>query len=166
MTAKDAILNPSQADLEPTRHVDSETPLMEVLPLLLDAPGHELAVYSREGYEGTVTESSLLEAFGNMIAPRDDSSVVTVECPAADYSASSISHAVEDGDAHLVDLLSRPGEDGSVRVTLRVRTLDPGNVCQNLERYGYHVVEAGGHASPDDEVLAERLAGLQALLDV
>lgn len=168
MRAKD-VLSPrvSETLLLPMRKVDSEISLLEVLPLLLEAPGRMLGV-SREGEEiGIIDEVSLLEGLGRFIAERDDSSVVTVECLPSQYSASSIAHAVEDADMHLVDMISHPADDGMVRVTLRVRSEDPSAAIGSLERYGFRVVERSGHAhDPAAELLSERIASLQALMNV
>lgn len=165
MTIKDAI-SPRIADQSPSSTVSASTPLIEALPSLLDTPDRLLGVEEHGDLLGVVTEVSLLEALGRLIVPRDDSSVITVDCHPSDYSASTLAHAVEDADAHLVDLFSGPSADGDIRVTLRVRSLEPEHVMQSLERYGFRVVEAGEHHSPDSDVLSERIAGLQALLNV
>ena len=167
MTAKDVLSSRTPGNpLLPMRNVDSRMPLLEVLPHLLDAPGRLLGVVDSGAEIGVIDEVSLLEGFGRLIAPRDDSSVLTVECDPSQYSASSISHAVEDADAHLVDLISRGADNGMVRVTLRVRSLDPEAAARSLERYGFRVIETSATTSPDSALLAERLASLQTLLNV
>lgn len=169
MTAKE-IISPLKKNrtAEPSRVIDADMPLLDVLPLLLDAPGHELGVKDGGVALGIIDETSLLEGFGRMIAPRDDCSVITLECKPEAYSASSIAHAVEDSDAHLVDLISSPGPDGSLKVTLRVRLADPSAAAHSLERYGYDVVEthACGSSNRDSEIAIDRLLSLQALLNV
>ncbi|MDE5843626.1 MAG: hypothetical protein K2H35_07830 [Muribaculaceae bacterium] len=168
MRAKD-VLSPrmSESPLLPMRSVDSEMPLLEVLPHLLDAPGRMLGV-SKEGEEiGFIDEGSMLDGLGTFIAERDDCSVLTVECLPSQYSASSLAHAVEDADMHLVDLMTHPAEGGMLRVTLRVRAEDPSAAIGSLERYGYRVTEGQGHGrNVDAELLAERIASLQALMNV
>lgn len=170
MKAKDIISSRNDsareaARLLPMKHVDAELSLLEVLPLLLEAPEHLLGVEQSGDMLGVIDEASLLEGMGRLIAGRDDSSVVTIECEPTQYSASSLAHAVEDAGVHLVDLISAPGES-SIRVTLRVRTLDPASVISSLERYGFRVVESGEHPDPGAKLLAERLASLQALINV
>ena len=140
--------------------------LPDVLPLLLDAPGRQLGVMSGDELIGVIDESSLLEGLGRMIAPRDDISYVVVELAPSAYSASSLAHAVEDVDTHLVDLWSVPSKGDTVRVTLRVRCADPSAVVASLERYGYTVVEASGSSYRDAEVAMERLLSLRAMLNV
>lgn len=164
MTAKDVIS--THENLPPLKSVDSGMPLLEVLPHLLDAPGRLLGVSEEGKMVGVIDEVSLLEGLGRMIAPRDDSSVLVVESAPQDYSASLLARAVEDVDAHLVDLISHPAADGKLHVTLRVRTTDPTQAAMSLERYGYHVVESTRGNEADASILAERLASLQALINV
>ncbi|MDE6247293.1 MAG: hypothetical protein K2M41_05570 [Muribaculaceae bacterium] len=167
MTAKDVLSVHDNANpLLPMKNVDASMPLLEVLPHLLDAPGRLLGVLDAGNCIGVIDEISMLEGLGRLIAARDDSSVLTVECRDDQYSASAISHAVEDADAHLVDLISRGDSDGKIRVTLRVRANDPEAAARSLERYGYRVVESSGAMSPQSEVLAERLASLRALINI
>ena len=169
MTAKD-ILSIHKRDNEhiPAIEIDSEMPLLDIIPRLLDSPTRELSVVEEGVPLGVIDQSSLLEGIGHLIAARDDCSVITVECSPRDYSASHLAHAVEDSDAHLVDLLSAPGPDGQMIVTLRVRHSDPSAAVRSLERYDYHVVEAhsAGQVSQSMEIATERLLSLQALLNV
>lgn len=169
MTARD-ILSPGKtvAERNPRRTVEADMPLLELLPRLLDTPGREVGVNDGTVSLGVVDQTSMLEGLARMIAARDDCSEVTVECRAENYSASLLAHAVEDSDAHLVDLLSSPGEDGRIRVTLRLRQNDPSAAVRNLERYDFHVVEAHGATDGmrDAEIAAERLLALQTLLNV
>lgn len=143
-------------------------PLFDVIPRLLDDKKRELTVMEEGEPLGIIDQTSLLEGIGRMIAARDDCSVITVECDPQNYSASSLAHAVEDSDAHLVDLISAPGENGLITVTLRVRHSDPTAAVRSLERYDYHVIEA--HSSGDNfqnlEIATERLLALQALMNV
>ena len=152
----------------PLERIDSEMSVLDVLPRLLDTTQHRLTVTEDGRDIGIIDESSLLEGIGKMIAPRDDCSVITLECRPEDYSASIISHAIEDTDAHLVDLFSSPGNDGNIKVTLRVRHSDPSAAVRSLERYDFHVLEA--HGSSNDiqslQIATERLLALQALLNV
>lgn len=94
-----------------------------------------------------------------------DTSVINIECPPEQYSASMIARAVEDADAHLVSLSVSPGE-GTAEVELRVTLRDPWPAVRSLERYGYEVVSA----LPSDEtvrsVQEERLDALRAYLNV
>ena len=146
--------------------ISGEMPLVDVLPRLLDAPGRQLAVEEEGERLGVIDQTSLLEGLGRMIAPRDDSSLVTVECAPGDYSASRLSHAVEDSDAHIVDLWTTPATNGHIQVTMRIRRSDPTATIHNLERYGYEVVDSCGAGYQDAEVAFERLLALHTLLNV
>lgn len=169
MTAKDilSIRKPAKEEMPPIK-VEWDMPLLDVIPRLLDSGKRELTVMEEGETIGIIDQTSLLEGIGKMIAARDDCSVITLECDPRDYSASSIAHAVEDSDAHLVDLISAPAENGHLTVTLRVRHSDPTAAVRSLERYDYHVVEA--HSSGDTfqsmEIATERLLALQALMNV
>ena len=169
MTAKEIISTEKRLyGGDPSRTVEASMPLLEILPRLLDSPQREIGV-SEDGVSlGIIDQTSLLEGLGRMIAARDDCSVITLECSPEEYSASQIARAVEDSDAHLVDLLTAPGEGGSILVTLRVRHSDPSAAVRSLERYDYHVIEAHGAGSQlrDAELSEERLNSLRALMNV
>lgn len=169
MTAKDVLtLYKQPENVTQMTTVESDLPLLDVIPRLLESKTHSLEVVEEGEHLGYIDESSLLEGIGRMIAPRDDCSVITVECAPEDYSASLLAHAVEDSDAHLVDLFSTPSENGRVRITLRVRHSDPTAAVRSLERYSFNVLEA--HSSGDTmtnlEIATERLLSLQALMNV
>lgn len=148
------------------RHIDADTPILEVLPIVLDSPAGFVDVDDNGIRIGSVSRDSLLEGLGRFIAPRDDCSTITVECRPEDYSASLLAHAVEDSDAHLVDLVSTPGRDGMIKVTLRVRCSDPSAAIHNLERYDFRVVDSYSSANVDAMVAAERLLALKTLLNI
>ncbi len=178
MTAKEAISpyrhlaamagEPSvMGSVGPRRTVSADEQLVDVLPKLLDAPSRELRVADGDRELGVIDTRSMLEALGRMIAARDDASTLTVECPPSDYSASAIARAVEDADAHLVDLWSAPSDDGAnIRVTLRVRLDNPEAAVRSLNRYGYDVVETSARPTGSATVDEERLSALQVYLNV
>ena len=169
MTAKE-IMTCRQVDkcLQPLKDIDAGMPVIEVLPRLLDSPGHLLSVTEYGEKIGIIDETSMLEGLGRMIAPRDDCSVITIECAPEDYSASMFAHAVEDTDAHLVDMNSMPSDNGMIRVTLRVRHTDPTSAIRSLERYNYHVIDSytTGETLQELEIATERLLSLQTLMNV
>lgn len=171
MTAKDAI-SPLKRHIKlpaaPAATVSSDLPLVDALPLLLEAPARELYVADGRGAYGVIDTSSMLEAIGKFIAPRDDTSIITIECSPADYSASIIARAIEDADAHLVDLWSAPSpRSGAVRVTLRVRIENPRAAVGSLRRYGFEVVDATAHCPVGSaQIEEERLSALQMYLNV
>lgn len=105
--------------------------------------------------------ASLLD---RLLPGRDESSVLLLTCHPADYSASAIARAVEDCDAHLLNLnvTADTTDDGRTVVLLRVSHRDPSSVTRSLERYGYQVVDTGSDPlmQSDD---AARLRALEVL---
>lgn len=150
----------------PRRNVAPDTPIPDLLGKLLDTPERELGVADGSRLLGTVDSGTMLEGLGRMIAPRDDSSLICVECHPADYSASALAHAVEDADAHLVDLWTVPTDHGSIQATLRVRHSDPSACIHHLERHGFNVTRSIGANYADADIARERLLALQTLLNV
>lgn len=169
MTAKE-IMTPSGEKTVATglKTIAADMPLTEILPRLLDSPGTVLSVSEEGEHIGIIDRDSFLDGLGRLLPARDDCSVIMLECRAEDYSASRISHAVEDSDAHLVDLISTPGDDGIMSVTLRVSHRDPGATVRSLERYDFKVTAAYGNDSDmnDPELSAERLLSLRVLMNV
>lgn len=168
MTAKEIMTPGCEFNSYPSQTIiTADTHIVETLHRLLDSPDHRLDVVEGDSRIGCVTPDSLLEGLGSFLAPRDDSSMVIVECSPQNYSASMLAHAVEDADAHLVDLWSAPADNGRLRVTLRVRRADPTPVVRSLERYGFDVVDTfSSSLSMQSEMALERIQALQALLNV
>lgn len=112
-----------------------------------------------------------------------ESSRLLVGCRREDYSASRIAHAVEDCNAHLLNLnvTSLQGEDMRhadgydpeeyadakfpVVFDIRVSHRDAAGIARSLERYGYTVLEAQNAAGVDDETLRDRLEMLFKYLE-
>lgn len=168
MTARDALslvkktaANGSQSDAVP-----AGMHLLEVLPRLLESSSRELQVEDNEQVIGVIDPDSMLEALARQLPPRYDSSIIELSCHPADYSASRLAHAVEDTDAHLVDLISVPGDEDSIHITLRVRCEDPTAAIHSLERYGYEVTGVHAHDNLVPTATLERLLSLQALINV
>lgn len=99
----------------------------------------------------------------------DESSRLLVSCIPADYSASRIARAVEDADAHLLNLnVTTDGEklDNRLVAELRVSHRSPMAVARSLERYGYEVVDVDHSAITDDSMATDRLNELLHYLDL
>lgn len=167
MKARD-IISPRSLAAEsiPQRNIAADTALVDVLPRLLDTPDHRIGVTDGKDLIGIIDSDSLLEGLSYLISPRDDSSVIIMEMPPSAYSASHIAHAVEDADVHLVDLWTAPGKSDMLRVTLRVRSVDPSSVINSLQRYGYDIVEVESEENRNSETAIERLLSLNAMLNV
>jgi len=99
-----------------------------------------------------------------------DVSELTVSCPRTHYSASAIARAVEDCDAHLLNLnvTADSHAAGNVVVELRFNHRSAGPVARSLERYGYEVVRTGcsGESDASDAMMRERVEQLLHYLEV
>ncbi|MDE6783527.1 MAG: hypothetical protein K2J17_07385 [Paramuribaculum sp.] len=96
-----------------------------------------------------------------------ESSRLTIVCRREDYSASRLSHAVEDADAHILNLniTDEVPFEGGITVELRISHRHGSAVARSVERYGYTVTRISGH----DEMMQltrERLDELMAHLNV
>jgi hypothetical protein len=102
-----------------------------------------------------------------------ESSRFKVICKRGEYSASRIAHAVEDCDAHVLNLnvtaekLHDNYGDGLV-VDLRVEHRNAVSVIRSLERYGYTVIPldvniADGERADDDAV---EMSALERFLSI
>lgn len=118
-----------------------------------------------------------------LFPPVAESSRLLVACRAEDYSASRIAHAVEDCDAHLLNLNvtsmgyktddefereSHSSETGKFPVVfdLRVSHRNPESISRSLERYGYTVLRLQGNTDPDEEKLRSRIDNLFRYLEI
>ena len=95
-------------------------------------------------------------------------SELSVACYRADFSASRISRAVEDADAHLLNLnvTAEVTAGGRVIVDLRVNHRDAGAVIRSLERYGYETVELRHGDNSMADSMADRIGELMAQIEV
>ena len=92
-----------------------------------------------------------------------------MSCITSDYSASRIARAVEEADAHLLNLnITTDGErlDNRGVAELRVSHRSPLAVARSLERYGYEVVDVEHESLTDDDMANERLNELLHYLDL
>ncbi len=99
----------------------------------------------------------------------EEASTLLVSCLPSEYSASRIARAVEDCDAHLVNLnVTTDGSrlDNRVVCELRVSHRNPSSVVRSLERYGYEVVDTDARSLASDPVTAERVAELLHYLEL
>lgn len=121
----------------------------------------------------TRTDDDIRRSPARLFPLADDVSELTVVCRREDFAASTISRAVEDCDAHLINLnvTADPAPDGSadsIVIELRVNRRDPWPVARSLARYGYETADtrtAIGH-SDVDPVALDRINDLLRRLDV
>ncbi len=106
---------------------------------------------------------------GRLFPPVPDSCELTIECGRYDFSASAIARAVEDADAHLLNLnvttMAAALQD-KVRVDLRVSHRNAGRVARSLERYGFDVVATHDGFDADSELTASRFRELMVHIDI
>ena len=78
--------------------------------------------------------------------PNADAGSLTLTCSPGHYSASAIAHAVEDADAHLLNLnvTAEKTDSGDMIVELRVSHRNTLSVARSLARYGFTVVNTDG----------------------
>lgn len=74
--------------------------------------------------------------------PQPEASTITVACHPEDYCASQLARAVEDSDAHLINLNVTDVRlaDGRMTIELRTNRSHAGATARSLERYGYEVL--------------------------
>ncbi|MCM1503764.1 MAG: CBS domain-containing protein [Muribaculum sp.] len=121
-----------------------------------------------EMYAGAVDADSMLVAVSRMFPRLVESTELTVTCPAGDYSASAIAHAVEDADAHLLNLNVVEGTEPNSRTTvlLRVNHSRGESVARSLARYGYDTVEMSGTSGMENAEMASRINEFLHYLEV
>lgn len=99
----------------------------------------------------------------------EESCELSVACYRADFSASRIALAVEDAEAHLLNLnvTSEVLSSGEIVVDLRVGHRNSAAVVRSLERYGFEVISVRGISiSDNDDTLTSRVGELLAHLNV
>ena len=85
-----------------------------------------------------------------LFPPVEDSCEITIAAMPSHFSASHVARAIEDCDAHLINLnvLHRTLDSGELTVMLRATLANPEPAIRALERYGYRVIEI--HTSNPD----------------
>lgn len=102
--------------------------------------------------------------------PVADSSRLLVGCSREDYSASRIAHAVEDCEAHLLNLNVTSFNSGydadtyyadnskfPVVFDIRVSHRNADSIMRSLERYGYTVLDTEDAPGADNDTVRERI---------
>ncbi|MBD5174735.1 MAG: hypothetical protein HDT06_02815 [Bacteroidales bacterium] len=114
-----------------------------------------------------------------LLPPVPDSARLLVGCRRGDYSASRLAHAVEDCNAHLINLnvtaTDSPANIAAdeyadpkfpIVVDLRVNLRNADAIARSLERYGYTVIDTDAPESASDDIARERLEHLWRYLNV
>lgn len=97
-----------------------------------------------------------------------DASRFTVVCRREDYSAGRIAQAIEDCNAHVLNLnvTSLPAGEGKVAVDIRVDRKNTASIARSLARYDYIVAGEYGAEETVDEGDRERVAELLRYIDI
>ena len=98
----------------------------------------------------------------------EDSCRLTMTCRKSDYAASIVVRAVEDCDAHVLNL-NVTGETtptGEMVVELRVGLNNGERVARNLARYGYEVVKIVHENAVDDDTMRRRIEELMHYIEL
>lgn len=145
--------------------VSSDTSIIELPSLLAENDMLPLTVESEGRRVGIIDAVSLTAGMARMLPSRTDCSVIEVQCKPEQYSASLVANAVEDVDAHLLDLFTYP-EQGMLHVLVRITHMNPSAAIRSLERYGFCFVNAFGSTNEDVELSNQRLEELMHYLNV
>jgi len=97
-----------------------------------------------------------------------ESSELTIEVCPDNYSAERIARAVEDCNAHVINLNVTGGrtESGNLIIDLRVSCRNGNAVARSLSRYGYDVTGIISPDSKDDEAARLRAMELLHILEI
>lgn len=123
---------------------------------------------SSDRYLGAADRDGMLRVAASLFPQLDDYTEITVICPPGEYSASAIAHAVEDADAHLLNLNVTAGTqpNSPTTVLLRVNHSRGESVARSLARYGYETVEMAGTPGLLNADMIERVNSLLHYLEV
>lgn len=179
MTAKDAISpqntfltsspEDKKADSARKKPVSASSPLTMALERM--ASGEEVVTVIDDVTEtpiGIIDRESMIKAVAGLFPQLDESAELTITCPPSQYSASAIAHAVEDADAHLLNLNVTAGTEPNslTTVLLRVNHSRGESVARSLARYGYETVEIATPAGMPASDMIERARAFMRYLEV
>lgn len=179
MTAKDAIfpqntrLNSTQEDKKAFRGqkkpIVASAPLTMVLERM--ASGEEVVTVIDDVTEvpvGVIDHTAMIKAIAGLFPQLDECAELTITCPPSQYSASAIAHAVEDADAHLLNLNVTAGTepDSLTTVLLRVNHSRGESVAKSLARYGYDTIEIATPSGLPASEMMERAREFMRYLEI
>lgn len=104
-----------------------------------------------------------------MMPPQPEASRLLVACYPANFCASALARAIEDTNAHLINMNVTAWrlDDGRLTIELRTNRLNSSAAARSLERYGYEVIatdETEPHET--DSHLRARAAELLNILEM
>lgn len=174
MTAHDILLLSNSdgsfpAQCEPVTHICAEDSVFALLPQIGESASACVDVVDgSDKIFGRVNAESILRALSMMLRVTPETSWVELRIPAIDYSASLLARAVEDVDAHLLDIITTPEIDNAdiLHVSILVSHTDPTAVVHSLERLGIETLSSMSTSSVDYQTARERLSQLQLYLNI
>lgn len=167
MTAQELLnITPQKPALTKIPVLPLSAPLADLLAALLDSPTGVVNITDGQKKAGSIDIATALHACSELIPRRQESSIITLHCAPRDYSASQIARAVEDAEAHLLDLYTMAAPGGLIAVQLRISRIDPAPVVRSLERYGFNVISTESNVNTDHSQALLRLQELQRYLDL
>ena len=117
---------------------------------------------------GFIDRSSMLDTLARLFPQLNEFTELTITCPPRHYSASEIARAVEDADAHLLNLNVMAGTepDSTTTVLLRVNHSRGESVAHSLARYGYETIQIAGDPGLRNDDMMDRINELLHYLEV
>jgi hypothetical protein len=112
-------------------------------------------------------DSDIIEI--NRLFPQmEDCSTIVIGCNHIDYSASRIAHAVEDCNAHLLNLnvTSTQHEGVDMVIELRVNCREVTTIARSLTRYGFSIIDFSSSNDASQETLRDRVNKLLHYLEI
>jgi acetoin utilization protein AcuB len=117
-------------------------------------------------YLGVITQEELTQQFAQLSAMKQPGGIIELEMFERDYSLAEISQIVEGNNARILSLyVASNGEQGKIRVTLKINLTDMTSVMQTLERYNYSIVASHMSEEDLDEFYQERFDGFLKYLN-
>ncbi len=119
-------------------------------------------------YVGSIDRKDAISVLTRLFPPLDEFTELTISCRAGQYSASAIAHAVEDADAHLLNLNVVGGTyaNSDTTIVIRVNHSRGESVARSLLRYGYETIEMRGNEGVPDREMAEKVKELLHYIEV
>lgn len=123
--------------------------------------------------ENTLFEAGKSSRLWHLMPPRQEASVITVVCHPSDFSASTLARAVEDSNAHLLNMnvTGATRDDGRMTIELRTSLRHSDATIRSLARYGFETIDSQSFPAEErhddfDDTLRSRAAELMHILNL
>lgn len=145
-----AFLGPRPLFAHPDHHV------FDVTKVMVEHDLTALPVAEESGrFLGVVKRHDIFDQFARMLSTQESGAIIALEVPPRDYSLGKLVHTIEQNDVKVLSIASEAaeGENGSIRVTLKLNVTDASRVRHMLEHFGYRVVASFGEPGADEIAL-------------